>query len=91
VSYALDHPEEGDARRQHYYELLFGNLADGSAGQRIADHVVHLGGSVAPEWRMAAASRVGSMAVHAVNWKRRIQTWRTKPPTRAQQRAQKQA
>jgi CDP-glycerol glycerophosphotransferase (TagB/SpsB family) len=90
VSYALDHPTEGEARRQHYYELLFGELADGNAGQRIADHIVQLAGSVAPDWRMAAAGQVGSMAVHAVNWKRRIQTWRTAPPLWARKQAQKQ-
>jgi CDP-glycerol glycerophosphotransferase (TagB/SpsB family) len=90
VNYALNHPDDGQARRQHYYDLLFGDLADGRAGERIADHVVQLADSVAPDWRMAAASQVGSMAVHAKNWKRRLQGWQILSRKQAKQRVKAQ-
>jgi CDP-glycerol glycerophosphotransferase (TagB/SpsB family) len=80
ISYALDNPAAGQERRQHYFELLFGGLADGQAARRIADHVLHLECSVTPEWRMAAARRAGGVVIHTVNWKRHIQTWLTPTP-----------
>jgi hypothetical protein len=80
VSSALDDPAAGMDRRQHYHDLLFGDLADGQAGRRIADNIAALAGHTTADWRLSLSSSVGSMAVHAANWKQQIHTWRSTPP-----------
>lgn len=76
VSYALDHPTAGCERRQHYHDLLFGELADGLAARRIADNVLALAAGTAPDWCMSLSSRIGSIAANSANLKGRIRTWR---------------
>ncbi len=45
VRHALEHPDEQAEKRAEYASLLFGDLADGGASQRIADRVTALAAS----------------------------------------------
>jgi hypothetical protein len=76
VSTALDQPEVGSDRRQHYHHLLFGDLADGKASCRLADNIAALAPEAASEWRMSLGSKSGRLAVKAGHWKGQIRTWR---------------
>jgi CDP-glycerol glycerophosphotransferase (TagB/SpsB family) len=76
VSYALDNPGVGLNRRQHYHDLLFGELADGQAAKRIADSIAALADDTTSDWRMSLGSRMGTLAVRATSWKERVQAWR---------------
>ena len=62
---ALDHPKQRAPQRAVYREKLFGTLADGHSGGRLAERIDRLAPQVASEAQLLAASPVGR-AVHTV-------------------------
>lgn len=75
IGRALEDPTLGGDRRAHYRQLLFGDLTDGRARERLGQKVSELEAIISSERRLWLGKYIGYAFMRAVKLKSRCESW----------------